>query len=261
MQNPFVFTSMSEAQEIERQLQSDGWFTVSVSDRALYPARLAHFLGDQAPAMLYCWGNYALLENASVSIIGTRRPGGIGKAAASRYAEALSARGFTIISGNAPGIDSVAHETALDSGGTTILCPPAPPDQFTPSFSAALDPARVLVVSRFAPGSSITKWYFLGRNELVAAHAGAAIIAETGTRGGTLNTLDHLRRMQRSVFIVDLPSSDSRYRAHQAIIASGATPVSPVPSDADLEAIITAAKKPLPQHRHTNDDLFESAAG
>ncbi len=252
---------MSDAQEIERQLQSDGWFTVSISDRVRYPTRIAHFLGDQAPAMLYCWGNYALLENVSVSIIGTRRPGAIGKAAVSRYAEALSARGYTIISGNAPGIYSVAHQAALDSGGTTIICPPAPPDQFTPSFSAALAPSRVLIISRFAPRSHITKWYFLGRNELVAAHAGAAIIAETGTRGGTLNTLDHLRRMQRPIFIVDLPSSDSRYRAHQAIIAFGATPVSPVPSDADLEAIIVAATQPLPQRRHANGDLFEPATG
>jgi DNA processing protein len=221
-----------------------------------YPARIRQLLGNAAPPLLYHIGDLRWLEMPSVAIVGTRRASAAGAESAAAYAKECVARGAAVISGNAPGIDAAAHQAALDAGGCTIVCPPAPLDRYEPAFACSGARDRVLVLSFFLPGSPLLPWNFLARNELVAAHAGATLVAETGMRGGTHNTIGHVRRFGRPLFCVLLPARARHARAHDLLIGSGATPVPPTPTKAAVDAVITGTSRPLAA-RTSHPDLFE----
>ncbi len=214
---------------LAEQLLRDGGCCVIPRPDSRYPLLIKAAWGETAPPLLYCRGNLDLLQSLEFAVIGTRRPSALGKRAARLYTRFLVTHGWVIVSGNAPGVDAAAHEEALAYGGATVVFPPTPLDTFQPSFRWSEEWERCLVVSRYVPGSEITPWNFLGRNQLVAAMCRGALVAETGMRGGTLDTVGHLRRLRRRVFVTDLPPEAKHCRAHQLLKASGATPVPVAP--------------------------------
>jgi DNA processing protein len=240
---------------IAAHLYEVGAQIITIRDK-LYPAVFQMLPESPAPPVLYCRGNLDLLNRGCIGVIGTRRPSREGRSAAAAYAGELAKGGISMVSGNAPGIDATAHDGVLNGHGSTLVFPPSPIEQFTPTFRAHCDWQRVLVASRFVPGAQVNKSFFLARNELVAALCGAAIIAETGFRGGTLNTLKHLRRLKRPVFITGLDASHEHYSAHESIIASGAIRIPLVPSSSSIEQIIQAARNPACPNLIENRDLF-----
>lgn len=228
---------------LAEQLIARGVRIVSLGD-ANYPDRLATELGEQAPPVLYVLGDPALLQQKCVAIIGTRRPSIVGRDAARLYAGHLAARGIAVVSGNAPGVDSAAHEAVLAAGGTTIVFPPVPMEQFNPGFTCAGCEQRMLVASPFVPGIEVQPWCFLRRNSLVAALCETALVAETGTRGGTLDTVRKLRALERTTCVTRLPSdtkrSDAkRSNAHQLLVASGAQWVPATPDDVAMQLLLS----------------------
>ena len=102
---------------------------------------------------------------------------------------------------------------------------------------------------------------FLRRNTLVAAHSSAAFIAETGTRGGTLDTVKKLRQLQRPIFATCLPPDHPHHKAHQLLTASGAELLAAgVTQQMDtLAPLYAAAEQTLRRPHHVAsvlDDLF-----
>lgn len=219
-----------------------------------YPRRIRDLL-PSPPPVLYYRGNLELLQLRAISIIGTRRPSAPGRSSAAAYAAALVDDRTTIVSGNAPGIDSAAHQAAVSAGGSTIVFCPAALDQFVPGFTLPTDD-RYLVISRFVPGTPTAKYYFHGRNDLVAAHAGCAIVAETGTRGGTLNTVGTVRRLGHPLFAVALPPEARHYEAYRLLVAGGARPLPPEPDASALQTIRRAADLAAKNSRVEVQDLF-----
>lgn len=190
-----------------------------------YPACL-RALHNDAPPFLYVLGETGRLRTRSIAIIGTRRPTADGRAAASYVARHVSQEDWIVVSGNAPGIDAVAHAAAIEAGGATLVFPPAAMDQYVQGFRAD-DLAQVTVASPFVPGCPVEPWMFLRRNSLVAAHCHAAFVAETGTRGGTLDTVKKLARLRRAVFATELPET-ARYAEAHAMLAAGGVRLVPV---------------------------------
>jgi DNA protecting protein DprA len=221
-----------------------------------YPRRIRALLGDSAPPILYCRGNPGLFSRPGISIIGTRRPTPHGMASARAYAAAFAAHRRVVVSGNAPGIDAAAHDEVLRAGGSTIVFPPTAMDQYAPQFAAAASESRILIASPFPPGQAFQKYFPLRRNQLVAAQALASIIAETGTRGGTLNTVQHIRRFGRPMFVVRMPEGARHGRAPESLIASGACGIPLKPGPDTLQMILETAAKPLPRSRPVVSDLF-----
>ncbi|MGC0778569.1 MAG: DNA-processing protein DprA, partial [Candidatus Acidiferrum sp.] len=72
------------------------------------------------PVMLYVRGDAQVLNSPSLSIVGTRRPTVYGSQMAERMGRELAARGLTIVSGLARGIDAIAHQGATAVGGRAI---------------------------------------------------------------------------------------------------------------------------------------------
>ena len=243
-----------------RPLLDAGWRAVALAEHE-YPERLSDCLAAASPPLLFVRGTPHLLDLPAVAIIGTRTPSAEAASAAAAYAEALVERGFAVVSGNAPGIDAVAHGAALAAGGCTVVFPAAPADAFSPAFDAGGAEGRMVVLSRFEPGAVVRPWFFLARNELVAAHCRAAIIAETGARGGTLNTLMRLREYGRPVFALRLPDGNPN-RDIPRLLAAGDVAMLPLQPDADdLETVVEAARKRTVVRVACVDDLFLPGGG
>ncbi len=245
------------AQKLASLVQNSGTELLTVLDPE-YPACFRALEGD-APPFLYVQGDAARLKARSVAIIGTRRPSAVGRAAAKAVATAVVAQGWIVVSGNAPGVDCAAHETAVKQGGETLVCPPAPLDQYEQKFRGE-NPGQITVVSPFAPGLAIDPWMFLRRNTLVAAHCHAAYVAETGTRGGTLDTVKKLRHMRRPIFATDLPEEAQHRQAHAMLAASGGVDLLNVSGPGGwTEALLEAAEnceKQTAVRTPVLDDLF-----
>lgn len=240
-------------EDLTEELQGRGFGLITPLD-AEYPSCF-RAMGADAPPFLYVQGDVARLSAKSIAIIGTRKPTAAGRAAADAVARAAVEEGWLVVSGNAPGVDCAGHTAALsdpaaapESSGATLVFPPVPPEQYQPIFKNS-DPHRVTVASPFVPGTTVAPWMFLRRNSLVAAQCRAAFVAETGVRGGTLDTVKKLRQLRRPTFATLLPA-DARFQAaHRMLAAGGGVELLDILSDAGAANTIleaAAAPQPLP---------------
>ena len=120
----------------------DGTKLVAASDPS-YPPELAAL--EEHPAVLVHEGDLSLTERQlRVSIVGSRDASDSARADARRVARELAARGAVVVSGLAAGIDTAAHEGALEarspSGtvGRTIAVMGTPLSQPWPPANARL---------------------------------------------------------------------------------------------------------------------------
>ena len=87
-------------------------------DSPLFPDLLRDI--PDPPKVLYCTGDLSLLEEDSVSVVGSRKYTLYGKTVAEMIGRRLGEAGIPVVSGLAYGIDAFAHEGALDAGGRVI---------------------------------------------------------------------------------------------------------------------------------------------
>ncbi|HTU82468.1 MAG TPA: DNA-processing protein DprA [Candidatus Acidoferrales bacterium] len=141
---------------------------------------------------LWCCGDLEPLRRPCVAIVGTRAATAYGKRVARELAARLSEAGCCILSGLALGIDTAAHEGALDATAATIGVLGGGHSHFFPRSNVRLA-ARMLaaggaVLSPFAPSERAMPAQFLQRNGVVAALADAVVVVEAPARSGALNT-------------------------------------------------------------------------
>src|SRR5437870_2709527 len=116
-----------------------------------YPALLGAI---PAPPPLFVRGELVDDDTLALAIVGSRRPTPYGLAVAERLASDLAARGVTIVSGLARGIDTAAHRGALAAGGRTLAVLGCGLDVVYPLENRALAraiEAQGALVSQFAP--------------------------------------------------------------------------------------------------------------
>lgn len=103
------------------------------------------------------------------------------------------------------GIDTIAHTQTIASGGRTIAVIGTPLDDVFPKANAALQ-RRIgeehLLVSEFAPGSTVAKGNFPRRNRTMALIADASVIIEAGEGSGTLWQGWEALRLGRPLFLL-----------------------------------------------------------
>lgn len=190
-----VFEDIVEAlaseqrQGVENQVAelSDSGVGAILLGQESYPQRLA--LSQQAPVALFFKGPLKLLEQSAIGFCGSRHASSEGLRAAHACADAVSRRGFAVVSGYAKGVDSAAHAAALASGGTTVIVLAEGINRFRirqGEFQKLWDPERVVVVSQFAPDQ---KWCVSGamtRNTVISGLSQVLVVVEAGESGGTL---------------------------------------------------------------------------
>ena len=184
-------------------------------------------LGSESPHVLWVHGNIDALNSgqSTVAIVGARAATSYGEHVAMELAADL-ATDHIIVSGAAYGIDGAAHRACLAAGGTTVAYLAGGCDRPYPMGHAQLIErvtAKGAVVSEVPPGSAPTKWRFLARNRLIAAHGDATVVVEAGFRSGSLNTAGHADSLGKPLGAVPGPiTSAASAGAHRLIQEFGA---------------------------------------
>ena len=161
--------------------------------------------------LLYYDGNWDLIFSKSIAIVGTRKPTEEGIRRTKKITDYLVENGFTIVSGLAEGVDTAAHETAINANGRTIAVIGTPLDHVYPKTNAELMreiAERHLVISQvpFLRYSNQTyrenRFFFPERNKTMSAIAKATVIIEAGETSGTLVQAKAALKQGRKLFIL-----------------------------------------------------------
>jgi DNA processing protein len=191
---------------------------------ALYPARLAEI--QTAPLALWVEGpDHALLSAPQLAMVGSRNPTTSGRETAEEFAKYLSARGLTITSGLATGIDGASHRGALLELGGTIAVLGSGPDVIFPRAHerlAAQIVAHGLLVSEFVPGMEPQKFFFPQRNRVIAGLAVGTLVVEATRRSGSLITARNAGDFGREVFAIPGSIHNPLARGCHYLIRNGA---------------------------------------
>lgn len=155
------------------------------------------------PHVLWVRGNQNLpsLFDAAVGIVGTRNASVYGHQATADLVGGLAKHRYTIVSGGALGIDTVAHDTALAAGTPSVVVTACGPGVTYPKQNERLF-NRVAtqggaIISEYPPGTTPDRHRFLTRNRLIAALSRGSVVIEAAYRSGALNTMKWARTFNR----------------------------------------------------------------
>lgn len=171
-----------------------------------YPALLRRI--NSPPAALFVDGDPGCLWQPQIAVIGSRNPTAGGLDHARDFATTLARQGMTITSGLASGIDTAAHEAALDAGALTIAVNGTGLDQVYPASSrqaAARIPKQGAMISELPLGSPPRRKHFPSRNRIISGLSLGVLVIEAGLNSGTLITARKAAEQGRDVFA--LPGS------------------------------------------------------
>ena len=157
-----------------------------------------------APAVLFYKGNLGLLSTPVVSIVGTRRASSYGNQVAYSMARDMTIQGVMVASGMAIGIDTAAHQGALEKGPTIAVLGSGLAQVYPPQNLKLADKIAEsgLLLSPFTPATSPARWTFPRRNRLMAALSRAVVVVEAGEKSGALLTAQYAKEMDIPVFAV-----------------------------------------------------------
>jgi DNA processing protein len=185
-------------------------FGVRIHGAGEYPQKLRD--ADHPVELLYFQGAWELVNTRCAAIVGTRKPSEDGRLRAAKLARLLVADGFTIVSGLARGIDTIAHTTAMAEGGFTIAVLGTPITECYPPENRKLQQKIAdehLLISQ-VPIVRYARQHFRGkthffpeRNATISALTEATIIVEAGETSGTLIQARHALKQKRKLFILD----------------------------------------------------------
>jgi len=188
-----------------------------------YPQALLDI--PDAPPVLWVRGDVALLNRPAVGMVGARNASSLGVRMARRLGLGLSEAGFTVISGLARGIDTAAHEAALEAEGRTVAVMAGGIDVIYPAENATLA-ARIDTggcrISEHPPGLEPQARHFPLRNRIVAGLSRAVIVVEAAAKSGSLITAKAALDYGREVMAVPGHPFDARASGCNMLIRDGA---------------------------------------
>jgi DNA processing protein len=217
---PRLFTSNEAEREVARAEKLGARYLTL--GQGLYPSLLAEL--DDAPPLLISKGDLRLLDRPSVAMVGARNA----SAAACRFARTLAhnlgKEGLVVVSGLARGVDSAAHDGALESGTIGIIAGGI--DVFYPPENEARQKAmfeRGLVLAEMPPGTEPRARHFPYRNRIIAGLTLGTIVVEAAPRSGSLITARLAGEAGREVMAVPGSPLDPRAQGCNQLIRDGAT--------------------------------------
>jgi DNA processing protein len=178
-----------------------------------------------SPPRLQIRGSLEPSDALAVAIVGSRRPTPYGVEVAEALAAELAARGVTIVSGLARGIDAAAHRGALQGGGRTlavlghgidVVYPPEHRDLFR-----AIE-GQGAVISQFPKGTAPLPYNFPLRNRTIAGLTLGVVVVEAGERSGALITAGLAADLGREVFAVPGRVTSEASRGPHGLLRDGA---------------------------------------
>lgn len=196
--------------------------TVTLDDPD-YPIPLGEIYDP--PPVLYRLGRLMKDESLSIAVVGTRRPTPYGRRMAARLARELTEQGVTVVSGMARGIDTAAHEGALEAGGRTVAVAGCGLFQVYPPEARELQEAIVekgAVISERPLEDPPLARHFPQRNRVISGLTAGTVVVEAAERSGALITARLAAEQGREVFAVPGRADSNQSKGAHRLLREGA---------------------------------------
>lgn len=207
------------------ELITQGYDIIPITSNE-YPQLLKDNLKYNAPTVIYAKGNKALLQEASIAIVGSRNADTKSLVFTERIAKNAVSANKVVVSGFAKGVDRQALDSAVRVGGKSIIVLPQGIMTFASGFKQYFKyivQGNVLVISTFAPKAPWSVEFAMSRNSIIYGMASEIFVAQSDDKGGTwAGVIDGLRK-NRPIY-VRYPDNNEK-NANLLLIQKGASAV------------------------------------
>lgn len=216
---------------------------ITIDDKE-YPKNLRNIYDP--PKALYVNGALSEQDEMAVAVVGSRRASIYGLEMSEKFGYELAARGITVVSGMAIGIDTAAHRGALKAKGRTIavmgsghnnLYPPQNKDLYGQIAGTGA------VVTEYEDDTPPLPAYFPQRNRIISGLSLGVIVVEAARNSGALITANLAAEQGRTVFAIPGKVSSLTSAGTNDLIKDGARLVQSV--DDIIEELSIKELKPV----------------
>lgn len=201
---------------------------IKLSDKD-YPSQLKSI--SKPPKKIHIDGEKLdkLLVRPTLGVVGSRKATPYGRKNTERFAGVAARRGAVIVSGLALGIDSIAHQAAIDCGGKTIAVMPSGLGNIYPASHRALakkiTAKHGALISEYDDDFRPRRESFIERNRLIAALSDVLLVTEAAEKSGSLHTANFALEQGKTVLAVPGNIDSFNSAGTNNLIKSGALPV------------------------------------
>ncbi|MFZ5452276.1 MAG: DNA-processing protein DprA [Thermodesulfobacteriota bacterium] len=220
-----AITSFKDWDRVEAQISrlAAAGAQVLTQDDPRFPARLLNI--PYPPPYLFIRGALEAEDAQAVALVGTRAASYYGLKTCRHLAGALASRGWRVVSGLARGIDTAAHQGALEKGGRTLAVLGCGLDVVYPPENKKLYqqiPEQGALISEFPLGTPPEGRNFPVRNRLISGLSWAVVVVEAGDKSGTHITVQYALDQGREVLAVPGPVNSPNSVGPHRLIQQGA---------------------------------------
>lgn len=215
-----------ETAEAEAQKARENNIAIIFNEDDLYPPLLSEIY--QPPDFIYALGDPTLLQDAKLAVVGARRASRYGFNCIRRLLPELCEAGLAIVSGMAYGIDSAAHQTALEHDGKTIGVNAGGLLHLYPVGNKGMIDQiaqKGCIISEFALDIAPRPFYFPIRNRIIAGISKAVLVVEAAMKSGSLITARLGLEQNRDILAIPGNIDSPVSQGTNFLIRQGAKPV------------------------------------
>lgn len=230
---------------VTEPITSEHFLVINREDKN-YPAKLHHILGEKAPELLYVWGNLDLFNKPGIGFCGSRNVTNKGLEVTRDISEQIAKLDWVTVSGHARGVDTMAHLTALENNGGTIIVLPQGIDGFKLRMELRSNAKyeNLLIVSEFPPSTNWSIGYAMQRNTTIIGLSDAMVLVESRSEGGTFNAGKTALKLKHPLFVVKFQDSQKSNAGNDYFLQSGANQLmkNPQTNRANIEGLVATVK-------------------
>lgn len=169
-----------------------------------YPSWLKNIY--HPPFVLYYYGDISIIQDLSknLAVVGSRNNSDYGEKITQYLVKDICAR-YTVVSGMALGVDTIAHKAAIENDGKTVAVLGSGIDYCYPLSNRKLYSKlkeTQLVISEYPGSTEPSPDKFPARNRIIAALSNCVLVTEAHEHSGTLITVEFALSMGRDVMCV-----------------------------------------------------------
>jgi DNA processing protein len=231
-----------------------------------FPYLLQHI--PDPPKKLWVQGVLPEKDRKLLCVVGARHFTGYGKDMCKSLIRELAGYPITIVSGLALGIDSIAHQAAMDAGLPTIAVPGSGLDRsvlYPRTHCGLADTilskggALISECDRYAVAAP---WSFPRRNRIMAGMCDAVLVVEAEQKSGSLITAKLANGYSREVLTIPGSVFSKNSEGPHMLIKDGATPVTSAHDILEALKLVPLSVEPMQQHQQNqqNHQLKDGAS-